>query len=87
MSDRRLDMLPLQAQMEAWLRDQDPDEVYNWCYSDRCACGQFATAIGRFEEWVRRREFDLDWGRLDTQVSIEPHTFGALLNRLSALRG
>jgi hypothetical protein len=89
MSNRRLDESDLRAQFIAWLMTQDPAESYHWDNPHKCACGQFASAIGKRNDWFYSshdgRAPSEQWSELDAIAALTPRTFGALLLRMRYL--
>jgi hypothetical protein len=72
---------------------RDPDEVYFYCHSGHCAAAQFHAVRG--EQYIvptipggRHQEFNIGRKTGDGQVDLEicaaaePHTFGALTQRV-----
>jgi hypothetical protein len=54
--------------------------VYKDCHV--CACQQYAAEIGDLESWHGRMICFSQWTLLDRIAAVEPHTFGALAERL-----
>ena len=67
----------------AWLEKQPADQEYNFrdC-SGRCLFGQYYTAMGF--DW--QKEYLADHFDHINIAGLEPHTFGAALERARALR-
>jgi hypothetical protein len=72
----------------AWLETRPADGKYNWSDPDRCACAQYAMAIGQFAGWRHNRGWNrYEWVKLNTVAKgaryhlFDQHTFGKCLKR------
>jgi|SRR5690349_10053212 len=68
-----------------WLETKNPSEQYNWMNCQRCAVGQFITAMtgAKHPSGVIVYEpelFGRNWGYQEI-CGTAPHTFGAALER------
>jgi hypothetical protein len=69
--------------MLAWLEGRPADDFYCYSSETHCACAQFADAIGDAHGWLNRNlQTGSPWQYLNNIASLEPHTFGALAERL-----
>ena len=76
----------------AWLETKPEDETYTWSLCDRCACGQYARALGIWKIWdefihLYSRDRTGIWHKLN-MLAFPKHdgadTFGRLLRRARA---
>ena len=86
-NDERPVVHPSREGLAAWLKTKDPGRYYDWTDNCACACGQYAMAIGRFQEWIDRDNEGI-WDDLNTKAGeASCHvrgTFGDLLKELVA---
>jgi hypothetical protein len=74
-----------------WLESKDPNEHYQWRYSEICACGQYAKHLGK-KEWQHTGSIWLTLNSLargdDLYAELDPkkRTFGQLLDRAKKVK-
>jgi hypothetical protein len=86
--DKRWDNDPVRDAFVAWLRSMPADRGYIYHVSEICACAQYCRKTRRWYDWLWRygqraaHEHEV-WQRFDAVAGQHPHTFGALLSRVS----
>ena len=69
----------------AWLETKNPDETYHWPRGTECAVGQYATSIGKIEEFlIRKNECWRRLNRIAMPEEFHDDTFGCCLARAHA---